>query len=296
MGKARDQRARPRRRRLSRRRWLWICGGGAAAAVAGIAVGNDAGRLTITRMELRPPGLGRDLDGFTIAHLTDLHRGLYTPAAFIAHAVAETNALRPDLIVLTGDYVTRSAYYLASCAEALRELSAPRGKLAVFGNHEHWTDLDVARRQLTATAGCDLLQNESITFMEGSAVLCIVGLDDPWTRHEDFGRAFASVPKGAPTILLSHTPDIAAEAASRSVDLVLCGHTHGGEVVLPWIGPPYVWARTGRRFGSGLNHEGTTAVYTNRGIGRGFLPFRLNCPPEIALFTLRAPQEAGTHE
>ncbi|MBM3497139.1 MAG: metallophosphoesterase [Armatimonadetes bacterium] len=291
MGKAREDPPKGKNRRLSRRRWLLGCGGGAAAVAAAIAVGGDQRKLTVSRIDLRLPRLGRDLDGFTIAHLTDLHRGLYVPASFIRRAVAETNALRPDLVVLTGDYVSRSAYYLASCAEALGELSAPRGTLAVFGNHEHWTDVDAARWHLSHAGRCDVLENESITFMEGSATLCVVGLDDPWTHHERFHRAFRNVPAGAPVVLLSHTPDIAAEAARRKVDLVLCGHTHGGEVVLPGIGPPYIWARTGRRFASGLNYEGGTAVYTNRGIGVGPLPFRLNCPPEIALFTLRASGE-----
>jgi len=275
-------------RKVTRRRWLVGLGAGAATGLAAAAICSDRWDLRTSRVTVPLRGLGGALDGFRIAHLSDLHRGRYGPASFIREAVDRANLARPDLVVLTGDYVTRSARFLKPCAEELARLTAPHGKLAVFGNHEHWTDPDEALRQLTDTAGCQVLRNESVTFLKSGASLCIVGLDDPWTHHEDFDRAFASVPADAPVVVLSHTPDTAPEAARRSVGLVLAGHTHGGQVVLPGIGPPVVWARTGRRFGGGLNYERATAVFTNRGIGVGGIPLRINCPPEVAVITLRA--------
>jgi len=233
-------------------------------------------------------GLGREFEGFTIGHLTDLHRGLYVPASFIRRAVEAMNAAQPDLVVLTGDYLSRSKQFLASSTQEVARLKAPSGKLAVLGNHDHWIDADEVARQFTETAGCQVLRNESLTLMLGEGVLTFVGLDDPYTHHDDFDQAMATIPGESPTILLSHTPDTIEEASRRGVSLVLAGHTHGGQIVVPGFGPPVPNSTFGRRFVSGLHHHGSTAIYTNRGVGMAVLPVRLFCPPEVALITLKS--------
>ena len=273
--------------KLTRRRWLIGCGG---AAVAGLAAGiacDDRWDLHTSRIEVKLAGLGKDLDGFTIGHLTDLHRGTYIPASFLERAVKTANALKPDLFVLTGDYVTRSTRFMNSCALALKELSAPCGKVAVLGNHDYWTGADEVTRELTETAGVQVLKNRSILITQRHAALTVAGLDDPVTGHDDLEATLTTAPGSIPVVLLAHAPDIMKDAARRKVALVLAGHTHGGQIVIPGYGPPVVPSHC-RGYASGLKHLDGTTMYVNRGVGMAILPVRLNCPPEIALITLRA--------
>jgi predicted MPP superfamily phosphohydrolase len=176
---------------------------------------------------------------------------------------------------------------IASCAQALAKLSAPHGKLAVLGNHDYWVDAEGVSRALTETAGFQVLRNESATLMVGESVLTVVGLDDPYTHHGDFAQAMSGIPGGSPTVLLAHDPDIIEQAAARGISLVLAGHTHGGQVVVPGLGPPIPNSRYGQRYVSGLNHCRATAIYTNRGIGMVLVPLRIACPPEVAVIALR---------
>lgn len=275
------------RPKLTRRRWLIGCGG---AAVAGLAAGiacDDRWDLQTSRIEVELGGLGREFDGFTIGHLTDLHRGRYIPTSFIERAVKAANALKPDLFVLTGDYISRSARFMHSCALALKELSAPCGKVAVLGNHDYWTDADEVTRELTETAGVQVLKNQSILITQGRSALTIAGLDDSVTGHDDFDATLTGAPGAVPIVLLAHKPDIIEEAARRKIALVLAGHTHGGQIVIPGYGPPVVPSHC-RSYASGIKRVDGTTMYVNRGVGMAILPIRLNCPPEVALITLRS--------
>lgn len=277
----------PEPKRASRRRWLARLGlGGGAVVTAGVLL-DDRWDLRLTRLTVRLRRLPDAFDGFTIAHLTDIHRGSYVPEDFVRRAAEATTAAEPDLIVLTGDYVTRSTRFMASGAAALARLNAPCGTLAVLGNHDHWTDPDVVSHLLRQTAGARVLKNETEFVIRSGEQLAIAGLDDPVTKNHDLNAALATIPEGCPTVMLAHTPDITPPAAERGVDLVLAGHTHGGQVVLPWIGPPIVNSKYGRRFAAGLKQVRETQVYTNRGVGMAIVPFRVNCPPEVALITLR---------
>ena len=278
----------PPKGKVSRRRWLMGCGSFAAAGIAAGVACDDRWDLKTSRVEVPLKGLGKELDGFTIAQLTDLHRGSYVSASFIDRAVQTANGLKPDLIVLTGDYITRSTKFMRSCAQSLAPLSAPYGKLAVLGNHDYWTDAEEVTRELTDTAGLQVLKNRSVLIFDGDAAITIAGLDDSVTGHDDFDATLANAPSDAPIVLLAHRPDIIEEAARRKVALVLSGHTHGGQVVIPGFGPPVVPSRYGKRYAAGLNHCGETAIYTNRGVGMAMLPIRVNCPPEVALVTLRS--------
>jgi predicted MPP superfamily phosphohydrolase len=205
----------------------------------------------------------------------------------VRRAADLATAAQPDVIVLTGDYVTRSTKFMRSGAAALAKLSAPLGVIAVLGNHDYWTDPDVVGHLLRDTAGARVLKNETEVLERSGEYLAIAGLDDPVTRNDDLDRTLAAVPPSCPVVLLAHTPDIAPKAAERGVDLVLAGHTHGGQVVLPWIGPPIVNSKHGKRLASGLAQVKGTKVYTNRGVGMAIVPIRINCPPEVALITLR---------
>jgi predicted MPP superfamily phosphohydrolase len=283
---------------VSRRRFLsWALGAGlvlsaAATATAGYALALEPDWLQVKRIPVPLPGLPPALDGLTVAHLTDLHWGVYTGLRQVRAAVAAANALRPDLAVLTGDYVLGSAVYAEPCAAELAALRAPLGVYAVAGNHDYWTDIATVSGALAA-AGLPLMRNETRRLEVGTAALWLAGVDDVFERHDDLDAALAPVPQGDPVLLLVHEPDFAERAALApwSILLQLSGHSHCGQVCLPLVGRPILpWL--GRLYPAGLQTVPGTGlqVYTNCGVGVVDPPVRLNCRPEVALLTLTAGQ------
>ena len=159
--------------------------------------------------------------------------------------------------------------------------------LAVLGNHDSWVSESCVIQSL-ASQGVKVLLNEQAAVSRGGETLYLAGVGDAsYAEQDDVGAALAGVPAGAAVILLSHTPDIARKPGAAQAALVLAGHTHGGQIVLPWIGPCYVPTRLGRRYASGLHRMDGQWVFVNRGLGEVFPPLRIGCPPEIALLTLR---------
>ncbi len=283
-------------RHLSRRTFLrWALGlplGAAAAAAGGVgyAYGLEPDWLAVERVVVHVPDLPPALEGLTIGHLSDLHWGPYTGWREVRAAVEKTNALSPDLIVLTGDYVLYSAGYAAPCAGELAALRAPLGVYAVPGNHDYWTDIEVVTAQLRA-AGLTLLRNRSRRLEVGGVPLWLAGLDDVWEQHHDLDAALAGVPLDEPVLLLVHEPDFADEAAcaSHRILLQLSGHSHGGQVNLPLLGRPILpWL--GQKYPAGLQSVSGSRlqVYTNRGVGLIAPPLRFNCRPEVAVLKLKA--------
>jgi predicted MPP superfamily phosphohydrolase len=279
---------------VSRRACLRLALGAAFAAAA--AGGGGAGYafvlepawLAVERVQVRVPDLPPSLDGLTVAHLSDLHWGPYIGQREIRAAVEQANALSPDLILLTGDYVLASASYAAPCARELAALRAPLGAFAIPGNHDYWTDIDTVAARLH-DVGLDLLRNAAHRLAVGGTPLWLVGVDDVWEERDDLDAALAGVPLGEPLLLLVHEPDFAAAAARapHRILLQLSGHSHGGQVNLPLLGRPILpWL--GRVYPAGLQPvPGTTwQVYTSRGIGVIAPPLRFNCRPEVALLTL----------
>lgn len=231
-------------------------------------------------------------DGLKIVQLSDIHHSLYTPIEEVQRAIHLANLLRPDVIALTGDYVTLSETYIWPVARALGKLRARLGVFAVLGNHDFQVDADVVTRALQAQ-GIRVLRNSHFALRRGSAVLWIAGVDDLWWRAADFGEALRHLPVRDPKILLCHNPIGVRLAAKYGVDLMLSGHTHGGQVKLPFVGSVYGRSRLGERFVEGWNRLDGTQIYVSRGIGKVLLPIRFNCPPEIALFRLRCASDVG---
>jgi predicted MPP superfamily phosphohydrolase len=254
--------------------------------------------LAVKRVDVPLPGLPVNLDGFTIAQLSDLHRGPWVTQEDIAQAVEL--ALRQDanLVVLTGDYVSRSAQYAPSCAEALSPLAAsgeespPRfggagggNVLACLGNHDHWTDAVAVAGALT-DAGITVLRNAAREVADG---LWVAAVDDVWEEHADLEKALEGIPAAAAVVLLAHEPDYADEAAADGrVSLQLSGHSHGGQVRLPLVGPP-VLPHLAHKYHAGLYQVSGMWLYVNRGVGLITPPVRFNCRPEVTLLTLRGP-------
>ncbi len=227
-------------------------------------------------------GLPRAFDGLRIVQLSDIHHSLYTSLYVVERAVEAANRLEADVMVLTGDFVTFSPDYVGPVAHALGRLKAPMGVFAVLGNHDYRPGADFVSREL-GRQGIEVLRNRHTALKRQGQRLWLAGVDDILYSC-DLARAARGIPENGPKILLCHNPAIIGQAARYGFDLVLSGHTHGGQVRLPVLKSFY---RT-TRFRTGWDRLHRTQIYVNRGLGQVVVPFRLGCPPEIALFELRA--------
>jgi predicted MPP superfamily phosphohydrolase len=285
--------------KLSRRKFLYT-GAAAAAAVAGTGAWgfSESNHPQVTRLDVLLRRLPQSFDGFTIAQLSDFHYEDRFSVVPIRKAVEMVNGLHPDLIVLTGDFVTvpltygspgnrrRYAQTAEPCASILQNLQAPVGRFAVLGNHDANSDPVRVARALH-DHHLPVLINRSVPLERGKDRIWLVGIDDVLEGRPDLGWALENVPATELTILLAHEPDFADEASLTPVDLQLSGHSHGGQVWLPGIGAPWL-PPLGRRFPRGLYKVGNLTLYTNIGIGTIRAPIRINCSPEITLITLRS--------
>ena len=225
-------------------------------------------------------------EGLRIVHLTDIHHSLYTPREEVQRAVQLTNSLRPDVVAITGDFVTLSPAYIQPVARTLGKLRARLGVFAVLGNHDFHVDPEEVTRALEAQR-IRVLRNSHYALRAGAATLWIIGVDDIWWRAADLPAAMLHVPARDTKILLCHNPRGIRRAAARGIDLVLSGHTHGGQVRLPVVGSIYGHSKFGKRFIEGWNRLDGTQIYINRGIGKVLVPVRFGCPAEIACLRLR---------
>ncbi len=241
--------------------------------------------LEVVRVEVTLARLPPAFEGFTIAQLSDLHYGAYTSRRQIARAVAAVNRAHPDLVVLTGDYILRRGEEYAPLAEVLAGLRAPSGVYAIMGNHD--CPFDLPLREAFAPEHITLLLNAAVPLTRGPARCWLMGLDDLWFGIPSPRRALRRVPAEEAVIALMHEPDYAETLAHYPVDLQLSGHSHGGQVRLPFHGALIV-PENSERHPAGLARVGRLQVYTNRGIGVLGFPFRFNCRPEVTLLTLHA--------
>jgi predicted MPP superfamily phosphohydrolase len=244
-------------------------------------------RLELARHDVHVPDLDPAHEGLVIAHLTDVHVGMITPWRKIRRAVAMANAVRPDLIVLTGDYVCYSRKHVPIMGEALSGLRAKSGVIATLGNHDYWTDGAGCARALRGN-GYDVLRNQSVTVRARGVELTVVGIDDAVTRHHDPERAFAGVHAKRTVVTLSHCPELADAAAARGSRLTVAGHTHGGQVSFRSL-EKYYRRWTKRRYLSGWYEVQDSLLYVNPGVGSSSIPLRAGrgARAEVAVITLR---------
>ncbi|HET8725072.1 MAG TPA: metallophosphoesterase [Anaeromyxobacteraceae bacterium] len=277
---------------LTRRRFLL---GAAATAAAGAATGlpraalADPGEVTPEPVEIVVPDLDPAHDGLRVAQLSDLHVGPLTPPERIRAAIAEANRFRPDLVVLTGDYLTRDRAGVALMREQLGGLEAPT--VATLGNHDRWVDPDGAADALEQL-GYGVLRNENTTLTLRHAPFTVVGIDDLWTRSADPPKAMKGAAPGS-RLYLAHVPKTANLLANWGKPmLVLSGHTHGGQVNVPLLMPAVRWILF-ERFTDGLYQVEKVQLYVNRGIGNVGTAIRFNASPEVSLLTLRSGAAVG---
>jgi len=274
--------------KITRRTFFdWFIRGGVCTAF-GYPILIEPNWPVVEKVDVPITGLSQRLDGLKIGLLADFHRGHYVTDGDINSVVELLQKENPDLILLAGDYVEGDAKYIHSVAPILSKLKAPLGTYAVLGNHDYWTDPIVVRTALQEF-NIAVLLNESIEIQSNGESLFIVGLDDILDGKPDHRKAFRGVPEKALKILLVHEPDYAdfIQGFNSWIPLQLSGHSHGGQVILPFIGAP-ILPHMGKSYPMGLKRVNGTDrwVYTTRGVGN-ILPIRFNCKPEVTLLTLR---------
>lgn len=275
--------------RVNRRQFLKLgaatVGSALVASSTFLLIRNESDQPVVESLEVAIRGLHPALDGFTIAVLSDFHLYPYTKLPLIDRTVAMTNALRPDVTVLLGDYVWHDVEAIFDLAPALAGLNARHGIFAIIGNHDIWTNVDVIITGL-AEAGIPLLRNAGVPLQQGKGALWLAGLDDGWSGEPDLDAALEGRSAEMNSVLLLHEPDLATEfGANGRFDLQLSGHSHGGQVRLPLFGAPAL-PYLGWEYDMGLYRVGDMWLYTNRGLGCTNIPVRYNCAPEITHITL----------
>ena len=278
---------------LTRRNFLWL----AAGSAAGMAFyGGEISRheLEIVYRTITIPRLPDPFAGLKIVQISDFHFHEYTEAAFVEAVVRRVNEATPDLVVMTGDFVSskplprhlaaRMSYH---CAEILSRIECPL-RYAILGNHDVLVSANAVTDAL-ATHGIPVLTDSSVPLERDGRRLWLAGMQDALQQRPDILTALPAGrnPDQEPLILLAHEPDFADQVLGRQIDLVLSGHTHGGQIRIPFL-PPLLLPELGTKYVEGLFRlRGGTQLYVNRGIGAVNLPFRFRCPPEISVITLQ---------
>jgi predicted MPP superfamily phosphohydrolase len=263
---------------------LWAYGVGFLLSAWG--VWGERRRLLVHTLELPIAGLDPELDGLRVAHLSDLHIGGFDSIVQGKRWVERANALEPDIVAVTGDLVTSGTHWYGDAAEVIGRLRGRHGVFVSLGNHDQWD----APKLVTALeqTGVRVLRNSwQLVGAEQSAIV-VAGLDDRYTKRDDLARTLRGRPSGVPTLLLAHYPESFDAAASHEVTLVLSGHTHGGQIGVPFFAERLHLGMLTRQASRGLYHRGESTLHVSAGLGTTGLPLRLGIPPEITLFILRS--------
>ena len=293
------------RRSLLRLSGIWLGAGTTAAALGALyALRLEPEWIQISHRDIALPGLKRAHDGLRIAHLSDIHLGRHVEPRLVRRAVRMVNDLAPDLVILTGDFVSGTADYSQTYRQLFRTLYAHHGIYAVLGNHDIWTDGNQVASNLRQS-GVIVLRNECTAVTIGGQRLWLVGLEDRGdpgfvaSSFQAFGklwqgnirlldRLLADLPGNETRLLLVHNPDVNELLDHQRVDLALCGHTHGGQLRLPLLGALLIPSCLGEKYAQGLVEGPVSPVFVNRGLGTSGIPIRFNCRPEISLLRLRS--------
>ncbi len=278
-------------RRLTRRHFVALT----AASLGGLALyAGEISRheLSVEEHTVHLPRLPDAFRGMRVVQISDFHYTEYTEPYFLQRVVRQVNRLQPDLVVLTGDFVSFGPWghayarrHAPGCAAILSGIECPL-RYAILGNH----DVVVGSKYVVGPLkdhGIPTLVNQSVALERDGRRLWLVGVGDVCEQQYDAAQAFSHPGRnsGEAIITLMHEPDVLPQIAAYNADLMLSGHTHGGQVRIPFL-PPIILPPYGRRYVEGFFRYGPTQLYVNRGIGAVGLPFRFRCPPEITLFHL----------
>lgn len=264
---------------------------GACLVFWGFFIGPN--RLVVREQTIQINQWPQQLDGLRVAVLADIHAGSwFIDERKLRTIVERTNQSQPEMIVILGDFIAGDGrrHPLRMTPEVfapiLKDLHAPLGVYAVLGNHDWWFDGFKVRRALEEN-GIKVLDNEVVTLQARGASLSLVGLADLWTRTQRIDEVFGQVPQGAAVIALAHNPDIFPRIPAQA-PLLLAGHTHGGQVIFPFIGSVVQSSRFGDRYNRGHVFENGHHLFVTTGIGTSILPVRFSVPPEIVLLTIKS--------
>jgi uncharacterized protein len=244
----------------------------------------EANSLSIEEVRINLKRLPKKLDGFKLVHLSDIHHSPFTNLRHIENTVRIANDLEPDMVVLTGDYVSHETEYIEPAAEVLGRLRSAHGTYACLGNHDHWTNAPAVTESLGAN-NIRVLINEGFRFSAAGVSFWLCGVDDYMVKQTDLKAALHGSYPDEMKMLLAHNPVIIRQALKHDVDVMFSGHTHGGQVKIREKEKKIL---AHRRLSSGLHQRRNTQIYITRGIGTVVLPVRYQCPPEISLIELRS--------
>jgi len=244
---------------------------------------NNYYQLEKNIFEIQCDGLPDEFDGLRVAHLTDFHFDGLLDDNYYNFCISETNGMKPDIIFVTGDNISLKSY-ICRAVESLSRLRATEGVFFLRGNHDFWTDGSGILAELRKK-GCAVLDNKAVYIKRGESQIRVYGVEHPWKRDKNWDRLLWEE-GGIFTLCATHTPDNFRRAADAGAALTLCGHTHGGQIRLPFLGPVICPSRYNRTYDQGFFERNGRLLYINRGIG-STVPFRFRCVAEIALFILR---------
>jgi hypothetical protein len=241
----------------------------------------------VVERDVRVPGLDARLEGMRIAQLSDLHLGTLTPRSWVRRWVLAANRRAPDVAVVTGDMVTSGTDFHEDVAEVIGELRARDGVFASMGNHDYFGD-DEPLVALLRKSGVQVLRNQGVAIDRNGATLWLAAIDDTWTRRDDLAAAMRDRPPGSTTVLLAHDPQRFDDAADAGADVVLSGHTHGGQIAMPFLARAFNLAHITHRYTVGFYRRGRSVLYVHPGLGTTGPPMRLGAAPEVTILVLRA--------
>jgi predicted MPP superfamily phosphohydrolase len=240
----------------------------------------------VVERDVRVAGLPSAFEGLRVAHLSDLHIGAFTPREWGLRWSRAANDAKPDLAVTTGDLVTNGDAHHDAIADVVGELRAPMGTFASMGNHDYFGH-EEELVSLLRGRGVKVLRNEGALLERGGAQVWLAAIDDTWTRRDDLALALKDKPEGLPTLLLAHDPNRFDQAADAGVELVLSGHTHGGQVAVPFVAKALNLARIAYKYSLGIYEKGRSTLYVHPGLGTTGPPIRLGAAPEVTILVLR---------
>jgi predicted MPP superfamily phosphohydrolase len=265
--------------------YMWTYALGLVVSAYGVLVRRRWFR--VVERDVRVTGLPRELDGLRIAHLSDLHVGTLTPRDWAMRWPLAANARTPDIAVVTGDLVTSGNAFDDDVADVIGALRAPLGVFSSMGNHDYFGEGDPLITRLRSR-GVRVLRNEGVVIEHAGVRLWLAAIDDTWTGRADITRAMADRPAGVAAVLLAHDPKAFDAAADAGAELVLSGHTHGGQIAVPFLARTLNLARIAYTYSLGFYRRGRSTLYVHPGLGTTGPPARLGAAPEVTILVLRA--------
>jgi len=243
--------------------------------------------IKIEEVSIEIKNLPSSFKEIKIVHLSDFHSKNFGERE--KKVLENLKQLNPDFIFITGDFVEWTTRDLNSCQYFWKELSKnyPKRIFGVLGNHEHRHPKFKIIKNLLAESGIEILDNKTKKIKKNEDFIYLIGVDDPHEGYDNIEKAMEGIKNENPKILLAHSPEIFRKVKDKNIDLILVGHTHGGQINIPFIINFFLPLKYDKKYKSGLFKENSTYLYVNRGIGTTVLPIRLNAPPEITLIELK---------